>query len=518
MKKRINNLKNLRALAAIVLVVGLARSGVAGPSPFTLLHTFTGSDGNSPVGGLFWLGDGNFYGTTTMGGANDEPSGDGTIFSFSPLDDEFNSVYQFAEDVGGFKPYAGLTGFNGQLLGVSYNGGTPAISGRGAVFLAYQSGLTSWGLGNWHDFTGNLDGANPEGSLMQGSDGYYYGTTAAGGTNNYDRGVVFQLDPTNFTLTTLYSFTGGADGHHPIGALVEGNDGRFYGVTRFGGSNELGTVFSIGRVTAGIFHFWSLTTLHLFTGGADGGFPNGGLVLGTDGLFYGTTDYGGTNASPTLSGGGGTVYKIDSLGNLTPLHSFGDDSPQPLVQGTDGNFYGTTANGSSTKPYGTVFQISSSGTFNTLWTFSGTNGSNPAGALIQWGDAGNLYGTTSQGGSNNFGTIFSLNVPSLGPVTNLPVSRFRMRANHAALSILTAAGINYQLQSVDSLVQASWDNVGSPIQSGGGLLTLTDPKSALKNQRFYRVKFAFPAGMALIPAGAFTKGDTLDGETDATPR
>src|SRR5664280_2284171 len=125
MKAPILNIRHLRALAAIALAIAVARSGSA--VTFTLLHSFNGNDGNSPVGGLFWPGDGYFYGTTTMGGINNYPSGDGTIFRIDPLGANFNSIYYFGEDPGGFKPFAGVTGFNGnELIGTSFAGGTPA--------------------------------------------------------------------------------------------------------------------------------------------------------------------------------------------------------------------------------------------------------------------------------------------------------------------------------------------------------------------------------------------------------
>lgn len=501
MKKSRLNLGSLRALAAIAFAVAVARSGSA--VTFTLLHSFNGNDGNSPVGGLFWPGDGYFYGTTMMGGINNYPSGDGTIFRIDPLGASFSSIYSFAEDPGGFKPYAGVTGFstNGEFIGTSYTGGNPASTGDGAVFLVYQSGPTSWGLANWYDFTQKPDftagtnGGYPEAALVQGNDGNFYGTTASGGTNN--SGTIFQLDPSTFQLTTIYSFSGGADGAAPHGKLVQANSGilNFYGTTQDGGISNNGTVFSIGYFSIGANHFWQLTTLHSFTGGADGGFPQGGLVQGSDGLFYGTTFYGGTNAAPSLAGGGGTVWKMDSARNMTLLHSFGDDHPNPLIAGTDGNFYGTTRNGSSVEPNGTVFQITSSGGFTTLWTFNGTNGSNPSGALIEYQNypfGGKLVGTTAQGGTNGLGTIFSLLVPSLGTssITNSGLSISGANNNspgQANVSILSAAGLNYQLQSVDSLGQSMWNNVGSSMPSSGGLLNLSDPNTAGTTQRFYRV-------------------------------
>ncbi len=216
------------------------------------------------------------------------------------------------------------------------------------------------------------------------------------------------------TLNTLYSFTGGSDGCKPSGRLVQGSDGSFYGTTEFGGNtnsdpNGCGTVF---RITPN----GSLTNLHSFSG-SDGYNPFAGLVQGGDGNFYGTTYHGGT--SKNCNFGCGTVFRISPSGNLTNLHSFiGSDGVTPtpdLVQGGDGNFYGTTYSGGASN-YGTVFRISPNGNFTNLYSLSGSDGSDPIGGLVQDND-GNFYGTTYTGGAGNYGTVFRIN-PS-GSLTNL---------------------------------------------------------------------------------------------------
>lgn len=144
--------------------------------------------------------------------------------------------------------------------------------------------------------------------------------------------------------------------------------------------------------------------LHTFVG-ADGQAPLGALVQGSDGNFYGTTSFGGGN-----SGYAGTVFKLTPSGTFTTLHSFGSgDGAEPraaLIQATDGNFYGTTS-GAGFGLDGTIFKITPSGTFSTLFTFNGTNGENPFSTLIE-GANGDLYGTTSLGGADGDGTVFSL--------------------------------------------------------------------------------------------------------------
>ena len=169
----------------------------------------------------------------------------------------------------------------------------------------------------------------PEAGLVQGSDGNFYGTTYVGGANG--DGTVFKTTPSG-TLTTLYSFAG-SDGDTPVAGLVQSRDGNFYGTTSAGGVNDGGTVFKI--TPSG-----TLTTLYSFAGnGSDGANPFAELVQGSDGNFYGTTLSGGENND-------GTVFKITPSGTLTTLYSFagsdGDQAYAGLVQGSDGNFYGTT--------------------------------------------------------------------------------------------------------------------------------------------------------------------------------
>jgi uncharacterized repeat protein (TIGR03803 family) len=202
-------------------------------------------------------------------------------------------------------------------------------------------------------------------------------------------------------LTTLYSFcsqSGCTDGQYPYAGLVQGSDGNFYGTTYEGGTNGDGTVFKI--TPSG-----TLTTLCSFCSGSgctEGRFPEAGLVQGSDGNFYGTTYEGGTNAF-------GTVFKITPSGTLTTLYSFCEDCASGnlpmagLVQGSDGNFYGTTVFGGEANG-GTIFKMTSSGTLATLYSFY--EGS-PRAGLVQGSD-GNFYGTTSSGGNYTAGTVFEL--------------------------------------------------------------------------------------------------------------
>lgn len=272
------------------------------------------------------------------------------------------------------------------------------------------------------------DGLNPVAPLVQGADGNFYGTSETGGAKSGNCcGTVFKITPDG-ALTTLHSFcvTDCTDGIYPTGGLILGFDGNFYGTTIQGGVGGCcGTVFKITPDG-------TLTTLHTFSSChymncPDGAKPFYGLVQGSDGNFYGTTLGGGSYT--VCSSGCGTVFKITPGGKLTTLHRFcsqtnctdGSGAGGPLVQGFDGNFYETTSSGGSTSLgcCGTIFRITPSGTLTTLHSFAGppTDGTGPEGGLAQGAD-GALYGTTVIGGRVNLGTVFKIG-PLSGGVTIL---------------------------------------------------------------------------------------------------
>jgi uncharacterized repeat protein (TIGR03803 family) len=273
------------------------------------------------------------------------------------------------------------------------------------LLLAGRPSETNAGtLTNLHSFIGS-DGYCPVGALVQGSDGNFYGTTAGGGANSL--GNVFSISPSG-TLTNLYSFSGPPnDGSHPHSSLVPGNDGNFYGTAYSGGASNAGIVFRISPSG-------SFTNLWSFTGGNDGAYPQAGLVQGNDGNFYGTTYSGGDSNA-------GTLFRISPSASFTNLWSFtgGSDGAKPwagLLQGSDGNFYGTTYSGGDSNA-GTVFRISPSASFTNLWSFTGgSDGANPEAGLAQ-GTDGDFYGTTARGATSNAGSVFRIS-PS-GTLTTL---------------------------------------------------------------------------------------------------
>jgi uncharacterized repeat protein (TIGR03803 family) len=449
----------------------------------TALYSFTSfNDGAQPEASLVQGSDGYFYGTTEQGGALiNQNGGDGTVFKIS-ANGELATLYSFASNNDGANPEVALVrGHDGYFYGTTQNGGTNTF---GTVFKISTAGA----LTSLYSFTGGNDGYSPNG-LVQGSDGYFYGTTQKGGNINlnspYGYGTVFKFN-TNGVLTTLYSFGTSTnkygqplDGANPDAPLVQGSDGYFYGTTQNGGTNGHGSVFRISTNMV-------LTSLYSFTGGKDGAYPEGALVQGSDGYFYGTTRGVYYNDGERYDIINATVFKINTNGVLTSLDFF----PQTryaavlgagLALGSDGYFYGTTS-GDGPNKSGTVFKISTNGVLTTLYFF-GTftnDGANPVGSLEQGSD-GSFYGTTSEGGDNGFGagTVFRMTVvPEFQPVT----------LNNGTLNLTwsTEVGGRYQLQYNTDLSSSNWINLGSASTATGATLNTTD---SVTNgpRRFYRL-------------------------------
>jgi uncharacterized repeat protein (TIGR03803 family) len=250
-----------------------------------------------------------------------------------------------------------------------------------------------------YNFTGGKDGNDPDSRLVMDSDGNLYGTTFDGG--DFGAGTVFKVRP-NGVQSVLYSFTGGKDGGFPTGDLIlEQDNGGLVGTTQIGGDHNVGTIFTVDRNGGGE------TVDYSFTGGSDGANPVGGLI--EDGSFnlYGTAKNGGDASF-------GTAFELVPLGGgFKLLHTFtaGSDGANPegsLVLDADGNLYGTTLEGGALNQ-GTVFRIKPNGKEKVLHSFDGTNdGRFPASGLAIDAD-GNLYGTTPGGGQSIAGTLFRVN-------------------------------------------------------------------------------------------------------------
>jgi uncharacterized repeat protein (TIGR03803 family) len=399
-----------RVCAVLLLLVAMA---IASPAQtFTTLASFDKADGAQPAFASLAQGlDGSLYGTTRFGSNNTSyrSKGYGTFFRVTP-GGTLTTLYKFcarANCPDGETPQGGVVlGTDGNFYGTTELGGVLNFEGfSSSVFKVSAGGVLT---------TYPLESEEPFSAPVQATNGSFYGTTAAGGEG---AGTVFAMTPQG-TVTTLYKFCSTdscRDGSHPIAGLTQGTDENFYGTTSSGGAANAGTVFAV--TTGG-----RLNRLHSFntTDGAD---PHAELIQASDGNFYGTTELGGAN-------GGGTVFQITPEGTLTTLHNFctlancadGETPVAGLVQATDGNLYGTTelggANGS-----GTIFQITTGGTLATLYSFCAqamcADGEKPEAGLVQ-GTDGSFYGAASVGGTGNVGTVFSLSM-GLGPfVKTLP--------------------------------------------------------------------------------------------------
>ncbi len=379
-----------------------AVAAIASPAQgifFSTVANFDNANGREPSARLVQGAGGNFYGTTTLGGVDYFY---GTVFKMTS-GGALTALYTFctfgSSCPDGYNPQAGLVhATDGNFYGTTLLGGAYSADCVycGTVFKISAEGE----LTTLHSFNGT-DGEYPVGGLVLASDRNFYGTTAYGG--DYSAGTVFKITPSG-TLTTLHSFDG-SDGAYPYAGLVQDSDGNFYGTTS---ENETycasgcGTVFKI--TPAGV-----LATLYTFHG-TDGAYPSAELVQATDGNFYGTTYSGGTSGN--CLNGCGTIFKITPQGALNTLHSFdGADGANPyagLVQGSDGNFYGTSYHG-GISDFGTAFKITPEGALTTLHSFPGTDGAYPMAGLLQAAD-GNFYGTTTVGGEYGSGTVFRVGV------------------------------------------------------------------------------------------------------------
>ena len=460
----------------------------------------------------------------------------------------FSVLTKLGVSPNGFTPNTAIQGSDGNIYGTTTSGGA---SGDGTVYELTTGGT----LNTLYSFTGASDGSAPAGPLVEGTDGNYYGTTSTGGANQV--GTFFRITPgPGGTLTTLHTFNGTTEGVAPS-LLVLGTDGNFYGTSPFAGSSGTGAILQI--TTAG-----TVSILHTFVAGTDGNQPNPNIVEGSDGAFYGSTQGGGpttfgtlfrvttpTTVTPAVSfsvignlaslsnqpllttlgndgnlygcipGFPGSIFKMTNAGVLTTFYTFTDlddgGNPSAFVQGSDGNFYGTSTH-EGADGFGTFFKISSTGTFQTLYAFpstvggvgiqgmvegtdgnyyaTGTDGgtgfagtilqlttadaattifsftepgNNPVAALVQALD-GNLYGTTEFGGATNDGTIFQ--VTTTGSFTTLDSFTFATTGSQprAALTVDPDTGVLYGSASTGG-------PAFSPGTGLGGTAVTFDPSS-----------------------------------------
>jgi uncharacterized repeat protein (TIGR03803 family) len=446
-------------VSEFVLVALLLAPAAQASVTFSNLASFAGTNGASPFAGLVRGSDGNFYGTTRIGGAHNF----GTVFRVSPAG-TLVSLASLDGTNGSFprSPLVESAAGSSVFLGTASMGG---LSNLGSIFKVGTNGA----LNSLVSFAGT-NGAHPQSGLLRTGDGTFNGTTYYGGTNNWPLGygTIFQVT-TNGLLTSRYSFDIN-QGTAPYAGLCEGSDGSFWGTTQVGGTSGNGAVFQLSSN--------GTCTLAASFSSTNGAFPFGRLVRGSDGAWYGTTYSGGVSNL-------GTVFRLLG-GGLTTLVSFqGSNGREPyggLVFGTDGNLYGVTTQGGSNGA-GTVFQVSTNGALTTLHEFSGSDGGDPYGELV-WGDDGSLYGTTSSGGAFGKGTVFRISFSSPSPVSPEFLS-IENPGGPTTLVWTTVAGGKYQLQYKDDLSQIPWINWGGVSNASAATMSAVD--GVISTQRFYRV-------------------------------
>ena len=459
--------------AALVLVIWFATAIASPAQTFTILHAFDGSDGTTPTELVQGI-DGNFYGTTGYGGGSNcgwGYGGCGTVFKITP-GGTLTTGHHFTGTDGSTAHRGLVQATDGSYYGITAYGG--AIGG-GTVFNITSTGK----LTTLHNFGSLTDGYMPYG-LMQASNGNFYGVTAYGGILGY--GTVFKISPAG-TLTPFHSFDN-TDGATPTGQLVQGTDGNFYGTTYVGGAGGAGTVFKI--TPAG-----KLTTLYDFCSQAnctDGANPIAGLVQAADGNFYGTTYGGGAYGS-------GTVFKITPSGALTTLHSFcsedgctdGANPGYELVQGTDGNFYGTT-NWGGAGGYGTLFEITPAGTLTTLHNFETVDGYINKFALLQ-GTDGKFYGSTEIGGPLGSGTIYILD-NGLGPFVSFLRNTAKVGQTFGVLGQGLTGTSSVSFNGTPATFKVVKDTFLTAVVPAGATtvsVTVTTPGGVLTSNKAFRV-------------------------------
>jgi uncharacterized repeat protein (TIGR03803 family) len=449
------NTKSVALMFAAVLATAVIMSQSAEAQTFAVLHSFELADGPQPAqSGLIQGLNGQLYGTTAEGGLNSQ----GSIFKMTS-GGTLTTVYSFCAPgtlgncVDASYPGALVLGANGSIYGTTGQGGAYNV---GTIFIMSPSGeviapSNFCALGT--DPTGiqvNACGANPVGALVQARNGIFWGVAQYGGT--LGQGAKFEMGPRGGfgSVSSFACIELNCNGAVEVAAgLIQGTDGNFYGTSEEGGTGAFGSgqfggsVYQItpqGNINT-IYSFCSLIDCQ------DGQGSMGALVEGPNGNFYGTTPYGGTgtacvNPSPTILGCG-TVFQITPAGTLTTLYNFCSQSGCPdgqnpiagLILGSDGNFYGTTYNGGtapgsacSDNPCGTLFQLTPSGTLTTLHSFCTKgegcpSGGGPRAPLVQHTN-GDFYGTTMFGGNQlSFnGTVYGLSMGLSPFVKTVPTS------------------------------------------------------------------------------------------------
>jgi uncharacterized repeat protein (TIGR03803 family) len=402
-----------RAFILIPLALTLAwfaLCSAASAQTINVIYSFAGDeDGEYTDTDLVIDSAGNLYGTSVLGG----DFGSGTVFQLAPSDYGWTHtvLYSFTGGTDGGEPYKGVTlDAQGNIYGTTVTGGTGSCEGGCGVAYKLTNSGGSWNQTIIHYFSGGNDGSGPGAGLTIDDHGNLYGVTPTGGANGL--GVIYglHLDASgNWRFKVIHTFTGGTDGATGSAGRLLLHAGHLYGVATAGGRYGKGTAFELTPSQAGE---WTLKTIYAFRGQPDAGFPYGGLLLGTLGHLYGTTYYDGANNL-------GSVYELFRTATGTwrerVLYSFqggsdGQNSISNLVSDAAGNLYGTTSEGGASCSCGTIFKLTrgAGGTWteSVVHSFAGPpDAAFPYNGMVA-DAAGNFYGATVHGGTDGEGAIY----------------------------------------------------------------------------------------------------------------
>jgi len=448
---------------AAVLVLALASLVVAGWSGATigpvsssvLLHSFSGPEGETPAAPLVQGTDGFFYGVAAHGGDFTvlPPDGGGTAFRMD-ANGIVTTLHTFRGPEGAW-PKSLIQGRDGFFYGTATLGGQPSIStlnpGVGTIFRMDATGVVTV----LYVFPYSIGGGSSQpGPIVQGADGALYGGALGAYGTAAIGGYIYRFDPITRDFRHLHDFVG-SDGAIPTGPLFQADDGFFYGTTNQGGQWNSGVVYKVdvlGRFV--LLH--SLSPLYP----GEGSEPKGGVIEASDGFFYGTTEQGGY---------GGEIFRMDAAGNFTVLHRFdayASDGARPmsgLIEGRDGFLYGTASIGGqpvSASRYGVVYRMDKAGTITVLHTFTGPDGRTPWAAVTQGAD-GRLYGSTVAGGAFGLGVLFRVDPGApvaLPPLTGLALAPSGVLGGQSSTGTVT---------------------LGGPAPSGGAIVALSSGNSTV---------------------------------------
>jgi uncharacterized repeat protein (TIGR03803 family) len=484
MERIVNFAKRASAIAALCATIALTSPA----QTFTLLSWFEEStDGGSPLAPLIQATDGHFYGTASVGGTN----GGGTVFKVN-TDGKLIPIYSFcalASCADGKSPEGALVQApNGDFYGTTAAGGA---NNAGTVFRLTSTGAlkTLYSFCPGGTAQGCPDGLKPVAGLVRATDGDFYGTTFEGGA--HFQGEIFEIGPTGGTPTIIYSFCGQSgctDGQQPLAPLIQAVNGDFYGTTASGGSKGYGTIFVISSGT--------LTTVHNFDK-SRGSRPESALVEAGNGDLYGTTYQGGSLNDGAIFQitPGDTLTMLYSFCSAIPVGCPDGEFPQSaLVLGTDGSLYGTTdaAGDPINEGSGTLFQITTGGALTLLYVFCETSpctdGAGPQGGLMQ-ATNGIFYGTTSGGGAGG-GTFFSLSM-GLGPFVEPQITTGKAGASVNILGndLKGATSVTFNGTPAEfSVVSESLITATVPADATSGTIEVVTSSSTLSSNVPFRVR------------------------------